>query len=367
MHLPKRQRGDVCIVRIDLIGDFVLFTPALRALREFYADKLITIVVKSQVADLVAECPYVDKIVVINDNQFRKNPFYRIIFLLRMYCSNNAITLYPCYSRNTVGDMITLWSGSAERIGWNSNGSSMDEVDKRRGDAGYTSLVTQNFEPEAHEITRNLAFIKALGVRASGVKTELWPNNNAIAEADALLQRNNLAGRVLVAILPGASFPIKKWGNDNYLELCRELLDQMGDDIFFAVCGQSGDRLDTERYGEKISSHIVDLTGQTTLQQLTAILSRCSLVVGNDTGTMHIAIAVGACTVCVLGGGHYGRFMPYADTQRNIFLNNRLDCYQCDWVCNNESPACITSIPISQVRNSCINLMSNSALSSNLQ
>jgi ADP-heptose:LPS heptosyltransferase len=74
------------------------------------------------------------------------------------------------------------------------------------------------------------------------------------------------------------------------------------------------------------------------LNALVEIVAGASLLVGNETGAVHIAASVGTPSVCIAGGGHYGRFVPYPskiDTQRPVpsVVTHRMPCFNCDWNC----------------------------------
>src|SRR5262249_35483629 len=78
--------------------------------------------------------------------------------------------------------------------------------------------------------------------------------------------------------------------------------------------------------------------GRTSLFELAALIARARLVVSNDTASAHLGAAVGTPVVCVLGGGHFGRFFPYPDAFRApgalpLPVWQPMDCYGCDWDC----------------------------------
>jgi len=80
--------------------------------------------------------------------------------------------------------------------------------------------------------------------------------------------------------------------------------------------------------------------------------------VGNDTSAVHIAAAVGTPSVCILGGGHYGRFLPYAtETDKQVSpipVTHQMDCFNCNWQCTQphrkgDAAPCISNIQVNQV------------------
>jgi ADP-heptose:LPS heptosyltransferase len=357
LHLPKRKNCcEICIVKNDLIGDFILFIPVLRQLREAHPGSAISIVVKEPVAALLRSCPYVDSVIVLDESSFRRRPFYRIRILLQMYARKFSKTIYGCYSRNYIGDMVSLWTAAPVRVAWDSDSNHMSVRENIRGNRSYTQLVPGTFTPEVHEAVRNAFFSVALGVSSSDSPVEqarIWLDEQAEAEATGLLREYRLDGKRFIAVLPGASFPLKNWGERNYCELCRVLLSTGASNFNFVLCGQEGDALDLTGLEPELATKVVDLAGKTSLLALASIFKRAVLVVGNDTGTMHMAIAVDSPTVCIVGGGHFGRFMPYGSTERHVFLSHQLPCYHCNWNCIYDHAVCIAEISVSQVVEAC--------------
>ncbi len=355
--LPKGRPGrGICIIRNDLIGDFILFIPALRQFRKGYPESKITIIVKPSVAPLLRSCPYVDSVIVLDEVSFRRRPFYRVRFLRQVYSREFSKAIYGCYSRNYIGDLVSLWTAAPVRVAWSSDCNHMSIAENIRGNLSYTRLIRGEFAPMIHEITRNGALLTALGAGLTDTplgQPEFWLDMQAEAEAASLLRDHHLEGKRFVAVLPGASFPLKNWGARGYRELCRALLAEGGFGLELVLCGQVEDALDLARSDFEFADRVVDLRGKTTLPVLAGIFKQSALVVGNDTGTMHIAIAVNAPTVCIVGGGHFGRFMPYGSSERHVFLSHPLPCYHCNWNCIYGHAVCISEISINMVLEAC--------------
>lgn len=333
------------VVRPDLIGDFLLFTPALEALRRGYEGRRIILVVQKPVVPLLEGCPHVDHVIALDEHRFRRAPLYRLAMLHLVHRLGATTALYPCYSRTGVGDMLIAWSAAGERVGWDSDVHHLSVTERRRGDRQYTRLVYGRVRPDLHEIERNLHFLRDIGIPVVGRDTKVWYRRQPAPPLEPSVKR--------IAILPGASFPIKKWGAARFNKLIRGLAAAANRPLEFILCGQRGDA-DGIAFEGSHAVRIVDMTGRTTLPQLGDLFAGCAVVVGNDTGTMHLAIASGAPTVCIIGGGHFGRFMPYGNPARNIFLNHPLACYQCGWHCVREEPECITHVAVGKVVEACV-------------
>ena len=106
-------------------------------------------------------------------------------------------------------------------------------------------------------------------------------------------------------------------------------------------------------------SPLLNWVGRTSLPGLAAVLAHAELLVGNETSAIHVAAAVGTPAVCILGGGHYGRFMPYLVEQRDgrplpVAAVHRMGCFGCDWRCvyhpPREAPVpCIEQLTVEDV------------------
>jgi ADP-heptose:LPS heptosyltransferase len=83
---------------------------------------------------------------------------------------------------------------------------------------------------------------------------------------------------------------------------------------------------------------VLNLAGKTTLIDLAELIRAAKLLIGNESGAVHLAAAVGTPSVSIVGGGHYGRFIPYdiaADDEcvAPIPVIHRMECYGCNWKC----------------------------------
>ena len=78
-------------------------------------------------------------------------------------------------------------------------------------------------------------------------------------------------------------------------------------------------------------------------------MSSAKVCITMDSGPAHIAIAVNAPLICIIGGGHYKRFSPYGDPSRFRAATEELDCFYCNWNCKYGTPFCVKDISIETV------------------
>jgi ADP-heptose:LPS heptosyltransferase len=132
------------------------------------------------------------------------------------------------------------------------------------------------------------------------------------------------------------------------------------------VCGASSERGIARELIDTMSGRATDRTGDTTLPELIRVIDRAVFVLTNDTSAAHIASALDVKAVCVVGGGHAGRFLPYPasvgpSTLTCVTLN--FECAGCNWVCKFDVPdsapkPCVSDISVEMVWNAVQSSMS---------
>ena len=95
--------------------------------------------------------------------------------------------------------------------------------------------------------------------------------------------------------------------------------------------------------------HLINLVGQTTVNELVEVVRRAQLFIGADSATFHVAAALRKPAICLAGGGHWGRFVPWGMTERTKVLTHKLDCFGCNWACGRATVDCIAGIETDDV------------------
>jgi ADP-heptose:LPS heptosyltransferase len=151
----------------------------------------------------------------------------------------------------------------------------------------------------------------------------------------------------LVAIHAGTGAPVKNWLPDRWAEVARELQAQHGARV--VLTGGPGERTLVEQIAARVEPRPATLVGETTLGQVAALFSRCGLVVGGDSGPLHLAAAVGTPTVRLYGPTDVREFGPWPPGSKQIALVAGLPCQPCRNLvappCGaTETPACMQAL-----------------------
>jgi len=169
-----------------------------------------------------------------------------------------------------------------------------------------------------------------------------------------------MVGRKLVGLFPGAAISYRNWAVANYEILAREVHEDIG----YVLFGGKEDRdlaggVKKALQKGNASCDVLNFVGQTSLRELCAAVKCCDLFVAMETSGLHLAIAMGIPTIGIVGGGHYGRFVPWGDLKKNVFLTKNLDCFNCGWICTRDRVECIQDVSPLKVSESINGMLGN--------
>jgi ADP-heptose:LPS heptosyltransferase len=360
---PTPQKDCLVLVRLDAIGDFILWLPFAYAYRKLYPKQRIVLIANSTWADFAEEFDYWDEVWPVHLQSFVRNPLYRWRFLSKVAAGGFSAAIQPTYSRVFLhGDSIVRATRAFTRIGYEGDYSNIGFYQKKISDRWYTRLVPANHEPMM-ELTRNEEFVRGLCMGSSAPR-------KPIMVSSARTHHSHFPCKPYAIIFPGASWAGKMWPVDNFAELAQWLHKELGYQI--VVCGsQEESSLAEALIAAARLSDTGNYAGKTTLSEFVELVSRADLLVGNDTSAVHIAAAVGTPSICLLGGGHYGRFMPYPKDWpgcRPFPVFYSMECYGCNWQCDKRRSAsgsvpCVENISLDAVKTAICTLRDVGALS----
>ena len=329
-HWPvfKRPRG-LLVVRIDGIGDMVLFRRTL----DHYGDVFgversdITVLGCASWGAVADEVFAGYRVRVIDEHAFARKPLYRFRVSLWVRGLAPAVAVCDSYFRRALMADSLVWVSAAPR-----QVVSLPYISEpTRAEFNYylsqASEIIATGPYPTHEVVRHSRFVSALAGR------ELPPEAPRIAWRDASPPIE--AGPPYVVLNPGSNEPGRRWPFSAYLGVARRLL---GEGYRVVLVGSAMEKPDPDRLRALAREvGVVDLIGRTTLPVLMDVMKGAAALLSNDTGPAHLSIALGTPTVVVVGGGHFGSFVPYPEdaTPANArFVYERMECYHCFWRCH---------------------------------
>ncbi len=342
------EKRGLLVVRMDGIGDMVLFRAALDHYAEAFgvAASEITVLGCHSWREIAPRLFQGFRVVTIDEHRFARRPLYRFKTSLMVRRLNARIVAVDSFFRRALmADALAYVSGASEVV------MSYPYVsEKTRSEYRYyLSLADRVIDTGAypdHEIVRHFRFVSAVAGRA------IAPAPPRIAWKPEALPAPLDAGKPYVLFNAGANEPGRRWPLGSYVALARALKEKGNACVFV---GFRTAHADDPAFAHLMAEpDVVDWRGHTGLARLLDLMAGARLVVSNDSGPAHLAIALGRPTVVFAGGGHFGCFVPYPEALRPAnarFLFARLDCYHCFWNCTREvergaSFPCVAEIPV---------------------
>lgn len=345
VKLPEKSLSNrILLTKLDHIGDFILFSSSLKAYRQIFPKEHITLLVQDCTFNAAELCPYVDEIWKINQRDFRRNLLSRIRWAFKMRDGHFDIAINSVYSLSAnFFDCLVGFTHAKKRIGFAS-----DDLKSKRGKPFYTELVpeTQNV---LFEIDKNFSLLKHLGYKGEIDRSPvIWLDSKDAECAQSLL--SELGGEAYGILFPGSRQVAKIWPLKNYCGVLMEF--QTVRPIHWIICGGRAEIGLCSSLVEQLQKNGIssfNFAGKTSVRELAAIVKGASIYVGNDTMAAHLAAAFKVPSVCVLGGGHFGRFYPYPGNLLTQAVTNKLPCFNCNWQCSRDVVACVSDVTIEQV------------------
>jgi ADP-heptose:LPS heptosyltransferase len=351
--MKKRTQKSILIVLASKIGDFIIFSPTLQHIKEAYPGYSLSILTDKSVAALVKAFPEIDEFIPVDTKKFQFNSFYAAKISWQLRRKGFSVVLYPAYSRSFTGDELAHMTDAEDCIGFAGDASNLDDENRKKDDAWFTKSLkpTPDFAKEFSEVERYKYFCEQLGAKVGDdfvPRITISPDD--AAEGMRILERSGWRGGKYVVLAPGAGLRYRSWPIDKFAKVVEYFIQNNFEIVF------SGSAAEEDLY-HAISRNVsggllINLMGKTTLLQLGGILQRAAMYFGSETGTVHLAAAVGTPTVCLLGGGHFGRFFPYGDLKKNrIVYDKHMTCKYDNWACVRTVPSgqpapCVAGITV---------------------
>jgi len=351
-HRVEKSAPRICLAQTTKVGDIVIFSSFLAVVYKLFPASEITLVVAPQVENLVELCPYVDEILYFDRDKYRWNLFYRLRFLSKLRRRNFDTAINCSFSRGIFLDEIVLLSGAKQTVAFYGESIYLTSLFWRLNNLLYDRVIKIN---SCVEIERYRELAIALGAKPDmEMNSEVWISDDDRKYVGARLEGEMLTQKDIVVIAPCASEIMKRWPKEHFITMCNLLAKHS---VVFVFCGGMEDKGYIDEILMKVSGgDAVNWAGKLTLRQVAALMEKATLYIGNDTGLLHLAIAVGLPSVAIVGGGDYGRFLPYGKLPPSIAYHE-MDCYGCRWRCIYGKPYCITDISPQEIYQIAVRLL----------
>lgn len=341
-------QDDVAVVRLDELDDFVLWLDSARQLRDYYAGRRIVLIGNAAWTDLARALPMFDEVIAVDVPRFDTELRYRFQTVQALLAREFDVLVNPAYTRSVLSGAEAIGRVMRARQKVGSAGDRADGWRARLAGLWDTRRIETADRP-LNELERNAEFLRGL----TG-----WPIRPAVYSlATHDLSTPASCPESYYLLFPGAVDPHQQWPAESFAAVARHLARS---GMTGLICGEADDSVAAAQIVAMAGVPIEDRCGRTAPCELVGLIARAAVVVTHEaSGAAHIAAAVATPSVCIVGGGRYGRHLPYpkqcaGDGATSAVAANPMSCFGCRWNCiypigPAEPAPCIASVSVDSV------------------
>lgn len=325
----------ILIIKLSSLGDVILSSLALRAIREkFGPNYSLTLLTGNEAKEAVLTCPYIDELLVADFKNKDKGlaGIFKIGNILRKKNFDIVIDL----QNNRLSHTFSFLSAALNRYGYDNKKFSF-----------LLNRRIKDQKPDIGPVEHQFRILNMLGIALAGKQLELWPTQRDIDYVDEFLRSQWISpGQKIVGINLNASakWETKSWPLQQVVKLCEALCRQ---DIRVIVTGREEDRVSAENLQKSLrGAKIINACSRTSVNQLACLIKRCNVYISADSAPLHIAAAMGTAFIALFGPTSAERHLPPAE--KYIVIRKDLPCSPC-YKPKCKTKQCMESITVGEV------------------
>jgi len=333
------------------IGDAVMCEPALRGLRSLFPSAEITLLAKPAIAELFIAYPGIDRRLVYDDRGIHAglSGKWTLAGLLRRHQFDLAVLFQNAFE----AALITWLAGIRRRYGYVTDGRAFLLTDP---------VARPDRATLVHQVHYYWDLLKPLGVTGSPSVPALAVSDIETRAMDERLGDLGIGrGDLVVGVNPGSTYGgAKRWLPERYAEaalrVCRQIEQQRKRPVSVVILGAKGEEELGHSVADRLTVRSAVLSGRTNIRELMAATKRCTILLTNDTGPMHMAAAFAVPVVAVFGPTDWKTTAPYG--QEASIVRQPVDCAPC---LLRECPIdhrCMTGVTVDMVYEACLSSLS---------
>ena len=308
----------ILVIKFSSLGDIILSSTALRAIREkFGEDYKITVLASEENKDLLLRCPYIDELLVCNFKG--KDRGLRGLWQLSAALRKKNFDMVIDLQNNRKSHILAFLSGSFRRYGYNNN--------------KFGRLLNYGVKDDKEKMSplkHQFRILNKLGIELKDHSLEMWMAPEDQKYIDDFLGSEWLSAKQkLIGINISASprWQSKSYPQENLLRLCQELSKL---DVRVVLTGSKQDCVFTDELVKKLGNvKVINACGKTTINQLACLISRCSVYISADSAPLHVASSQNVPFVALFGPTEASRHLPPAQEGKFVLIQKELSCAPC--------------------------------------
>lgn len=324
----------ILIVNTTAIGDTLMCTPAIKAIRKNFPEAFIADLVHVRRKEILEDNPRIDKLLLY------KGKWRKLFSLVREIRSYNFDTVIILHANDPDIIPIMYFSGASWIVGWE--------------ESRFNYLLDASFPHEVpgdNFVERRMIFLEGLGLmKQKDYRKEIFLKDEHRAYAEKIITKNNTNNNSLtIALHAGASVAARRWSADNFVALGRKFEQVYGAQL--VLIGGSETKEISSYIAERLINKPLDLTGKLGIKQSAAILQKTHVLVTADSGPAHLASAVREPMVVLFGPISKETAQPLYSKKKSRLIQKAIDCERPCRVkeCLDKGHLCMNSITVDEV------------------
>jgi ADP-heptose:LPS heptosyltransferase len=315
LHVAKKIDSNppknCLIISTTGIGDTIWGTPAIRALKEHFPGLNISLLAKTNGAEILRENPFIDRIFIF------KKGVLNILSLFKQLRDSYFDTVIVFHATDRIIWLMAYLTGGSKIIGSKRHSKETDFV------------ITHPVEipPNTHAIYARHRLLKELSVNSNLNKIEVFITDKERKRINEFYETMGISKKsLIIGFQAGAAKPYKRWPEKNFIKLGK-LLNERWKDVQIVITGDNREEKLSQTIANKING--ISFAGRLSVRETAALIEKCSLFITNDTGPMHIAVALGVPTIALFSATGLENVEPYKSITTFTAISKPKPCKEC--------------------------------------
>jgi len=308
----KESAKNILVITMNRAGDTIASIPVFRAIKESLPQSHLTAFANSYIQDILERIDGLDNLVIYE----KGSSFFQRAKAARKLHSRQfdlAVDLTCDYTFE--GGLWAYLSGAKYRVGYNTN---------QRG--FLFNRPVKHDKKNVPAVDEILSILKSMNLETRDKSLRLSASTEAKETIKLLLREKGIKkGDLLIAIHPGGHYPTQRWLMERFAELADRLIKKYGAQIIL-IGGPKEEELATEIKKNMSNTPLIFLSQP--VKNLLALIQTCHLLICNNSGPLHLAVALDTPTVSTMGPTIPERWWPYGD--KHIVIRKNLSCMPCE-------------------------------------
>jgi lipopolysaccharide heptosyltransferase II len=313
---------NILVIKLSAIGDVLMAIPSFEAIKKKYPQAQISLLIGNWSKDAVKNNPYIDELIAIDENIFWEKRLFKLTGLFFLLKKKKFDIVYVMHWSNLFNFFVFLL-GVKERIGFD-----------RLGKGRFLTKKTPFFEGDTtYTVYKYLSLVDD-NIRQYTGKINLYLTSEETRSADNMLSDYGLNVQgYIIGIAPGGGvnpktkMPIKRWPAKYFSQTAKKIISELHVPVILFGSDKDMDICSSIEKNSGQNTLLVNLCGKTDLRQTAALLKKCQIVISNDSGLMHLAIAGGSRTISLFGPTPPWDKLPADD--KHVYFYKNLPCSPC--------------------------------------